>query len=126
MKKGFTLIELIMIIVILGVLAAVAVPRFFDLQANANLAAERGVVGGVRAGISTLRANNIANGVNPVNPALLDAVPAAGACAPATPCFVNVLDQGGITADWTKGTTVTYIGPAGTTYTYNPVNGSFQ
>ena len=51
MKKGFTLIELIMIIVILGVLAAVAVPKYFDLTASANTAAEKAVVGGVRAGI---------------------------------------------------------------------------
>ncbi len=120
MKKGFTLIELIMIIVILGILAAVAVPKYFDLQASAKTAAEKGVVGGVRAGIYTYFAQNKAY------PALLDAVAAAGTCASATPCFDTVLQQGGITADWTKGTTVTYTGPAGTTYTYNPTTGDFK
>lgn len=126
MKRGFTLIELIMVIVVLGVLAAVAVPKYLDIQTKANEAAEKGVVGGVRAGISTLYAYNKVNGVIPNYPLLLDGVAAAGTCSAATPCFVNVLDQGGITSDWTKGTTTTYIGPAGNTYTYTPATGDFK
>lgn len=109
MKKGFTLIELIMIIVILGILAAVAVPKYFDLQASAKTAAEKGVVGGVRAGIYTYFANNKAY------PTTLDS--ATTTCAPATPCFDTVLQQGGVTADWTK-SGLTYTGPAGGVYTY--------
>lgn len=119
MKKGFTLIELIMIIVILGTLAIVAVPKYFDLQASANLAAEKGVVGGVRAGILTYFVQNKAY------PPSLDSATTA-ACAAANVCFDTVLQQGGITSEWTKVATASYTGPAGTTYTYTSGTGDFK
>jgi MSHA pilin protein MshA len=56
MKKsqaGFTLIELVMVIVILGVLAAVAIPKFVDMRVDANTAAVASVAGSLSAASAT-------------------------------------------------------------------------
>ena len=42
-NRGFTLIELVVVIVILGVLSATALPRFFDMRSDANMASVKGV-----------------------------------------------------------------------------------
>ncbi|MHC4101607.1 MAG: pilin [Planctomycetota bacterium] len=59
---GFTLIELMAVVLILAILSAVALPKFFDYRGEAQLSACKGTLGGVRAGIASFYANQAISG----------------------------------------------------------------
>ena len=71
-QKGFTLVELVIIIVILGILAAVAIPKYQDLSTEAREAAARSALGSLRSGITIFYANEAVTTGTAAWPAQLD------------------------------------------------------
>ena len=58
-KNGFTLIELIIVMIILGIMAAVAVPRYLDSISNAEQSAEDAVISAIRSGLKQYANNEL-------------------------------------------------------------------
>jgi len=56
-QSGFTLIELVIIIVVLGILSAVAIPKYQSITSEAKEASCRAALGGLRSGITIYYAN---------------------------------------------------------------------
>lgn len=115
MKKyqgGFTLIELVMVIVILGVLAAFALPRFADLGGDARAASIQAAGGAMKSAANIAHAKFLASGLEttPPNTILLEGVsiPMANGYPTVDGILVAAQITGGPDGDYD-------VAPAGTT-----------
>ncbi len=113
-QAGFTLVELVMVIVILGILAVTAIPTFINLSADAQQAATDGVAGGLGSGSAINYASRKANAANGV--AVANCTDVSGTLNGGLPAGY-VITAGAIAADAAVSCTLTGLGATTATFT---------
>ena len=79
---GFTLIELVMVIAIIGILASISIPKFLDLSGSAKAAATKAGLGSLRGVLATKYAESATGGSAAAFPTVINATDFAGGVNP--------------------------------------------
>lgn len=111
--QGFTLIELVIVIAIIGILSAVAIPKFIDLASNAQVAATTAIAGA----LSSANASNYGSrkASNSLGVAISNCSDVANALQGGLPSGYTIT-SGAVSADTSVSCTLT--GPSSTTATF--------
>lgn len=108
-QRGFTLIELVIIIVILGILAAVAIPKYQDITGEAKEASARAALGSLRSGVTIYYANQAVTTGTAIWPSVVQVSTPGTVMAqsiPPNPYQAEANAPDSIVTGVTKGTTV--------------------
>jgi general secretion pathway protein G len=124
-KNAFSLIELIIIILIIGILAGIGIPRFVDLRNEALEATEEASVHSIRSGIKLYSVDSALKNRKPFYPDVLD-TSGGGQASGDNPLFGVILQTPITDRHWSKVSAMSYKGPTGEIYTYDPVEGVFN
>lgn len=139
-RPAFTMIEMIFVIVILGILSAIAIPRLSASRDDAVLVKGKSQVSAIRSGISLQKSKNMLQGVTPFFPLVLDGITANygnpdqrlfnfadgnSSNILEYPIYSNTTQDG----SWTKTAANSYLFNLGRTtvaFDYNATTGSFD